>query len=573
MSSVNDLAPSTGGSRSLRSYVNARHQAILDNPARFLRPLLDSLGKIHAAGYAHGAVLPACVRVKSCGSIDVDYFETRGGSDEPDEAATYYPLGRGESPDESRRRDLQALGAVLHLIVADHPPASPGRRGQKLADSPPANEWPAAFIGALDRLLDFSPDVELPTLVEISAALEPPAPVPAVSPPAPPPPSMRLPNAMVGREFSASLDEFLGQPTALSELPAGLEIQDGILAGTPETAGEFEIVLRWQADASTDRTAAITINPDPRSLWKNLTSDESADFWKPDTATASLSDGPLFVIGASTRGRSHAHVGSFRDDDLAMATFPGPWHSLTVADGAGSAKFSRRGSQIVCREMTDHFDRYFADADNALTRLAGEEPDSGPLRTELYKQFGGAAIAARKAIEEQAAASSATLRDFHTTLITTLLHPLADGRWFVAAFSIGDGAAALIGAPGDEPCLLTRPDGGEYAGQTVFLTMKEALADADGIMARISVAVVADFQALVLATDGITDPRFDSETAIADPQVWTALWQEIQAEIAPADSRETAAAALLAWMNFHSPGHHDDRTLVLAAPHFTPARL
>jgi serine/threonine protein phosphatase PrpC len=375
-------------------------------------------------------------------------------------------------------------------------------------------------------------------------------------------PVHRLPNAMVGREFSAEIEPATLDP--LSQLPPGLEIRETTLAGIPEISGEFEFIL------SSGITFALTINPDPRSLWKNFPSDESADFWKPDTAMATLD--ALFTIGASTRGRSHAHVGSFRDDDLAMATFPGPWHSLTVADGAGSAKFSRRGSQIACHEVTEHFARYFADPDNALTGLASEAPDSGPLRTELYNQFGGAAIAARKAIEEQAESSAATLRDFHTTLITTLLHPLPDGRWFVAAFSIGDGAAAIIGAPGDDPCLLTRPDGGEYAGQTVFLTMKEALAEADGIMARIRVAVVDDFHALILATDGITDPRFDSETAIADPQVWAELWQEIQTEIAPADSRKSAADALLAWMNFHSPGHHDDRTLVLAAPHFTPAQ-
>ena len=186
------------------------------------------------------------------------------------------------------------------------------------------------------------------------------------------------------------------------------------------------------------------------------------------------------------------------------------------------------------------------------------------LRNQLYDLFGKAAYAAHNAIEKEAAGLHAVIRDFHTTLITALLHPLPDGKWFVASFSIGDGAAAIVGAPGGDPCLLTRPDGGEFAGQTVFLTMKEALINAGAIMARIKFKLIPDFKSLMLVTDGISDPHFESDASLADPPAWDSLWEEILPVISHAATLEESAAALLGWMDFHSPGHHDDRTTIIA---------
>lgn len=377
---------------------------------------------------------------------------------------------------------------------------------------------------------------------------------------------VRLPNAMVGREFSAVPADLLPNGElveALSNLPPGLEFADGILRGTPEMSGEFEMGVGKML-------IALTVNADPRSLWKNLPSDREDPFWKDDTAIDFLKGGPLTVVGASLRGRSHAHVGGFRDDDLALAWIPvSGWYSLTVADGAGSANLSRQGSKIACDAVKQHFTDYFAAAENVLSQRVAEPDGMDGLNSELCQQFGNAALLARRRIEEQAVLLDAAVRDFHTTLITVLLHPLGDGRWFVAAFSIGDGAAALVSVPGGKPCLLTRPDGGEYAGQTVFLTMNEAIGTPEAIMGRIQTAIIPRFDALLLVTDGISDPRFQSESALADPAAWAALWNELVVLLAAANSPEAAAAVILKWMEFHSPGHHDDRTLVLATPGLT----
>lgn len=605
----------------LQVFLQQEHSRFIAEPGRLLQPLINLLDSLHLSGQAHGAVMPSCILVSPSGEIDVEFFKTRAGSPERVEALTYYPEGFGDSLEASQRRDLQALGAVMHLIVADQAPASPGRRVQRLADLQAAKDWPAGFIEMVDGLLQPGPETILPTLREISATLDPVAPianipqVPATSaaeisgnsvsglmipatgtvvapvaqvekfpvPGNPRLPAIRLPNGMVGRVFSAEIvsmfagdSPVLGRIEPLSVVPSGLEVKDGLLAGTPEIAGEFEIHFRFHptpldsgGSVSLERTLTLTINPDPRSLWKNTSSDQTGEFWKPDGAINFLVDGPLAVLGASLRGRSHAHVGGFRDDDMAMAWFPADsWYSLTVADGAGSAKFSRQGSKIACDTVQSQFAEYFATPENALSRLVAEHALTSDsiqaVRGELYNLFGKAALQARNAVEKQALAIHATSRDFHTTLITALLHPLEDGRWFVASFSIGDGAAAIVSVPGGDPCLLTCPDGGDYAGQTVFLTMNEALATWEAIMGRIQVAIIPEFDALILVTDGISDPRFDSDTALADPASWSALWSELKLSMTPADSLEAAAAAVLKWMEFHTPGHHDDRTLVMA---------
>ncbi len=566
------------------------HQLFADDPKRYLKPLVDYLSSVHDAGEGHGSILPGCLVVSRSGEIDTALLNSRRGHPEKAELPIYYPHGPGSGPDETRLRDVQAFGGVLHFIITDQPPARRDRR--PLSGNPASSSWPPEFIAVVDRMLDGTA-----TLAELSAALSP-APLPEVAPPAPeipvqaPPsrpeqPALRLPNGMVGRDYTAAIPVPDGTnvgPVAkvevLSKIPSGLEMGEMAVSGTPATPGDFEIQVRLHPSAAIaeplDLVLALTINPDPRSLWKNLDSDCSDPFWKPDSDGKCLSGGPLEIVGASLRGRSHAHIGGFRDDDMAMAWYPETsWYSLTVADGAGSSRYSRRGSQLACGTVESHISGVLAKSSesslgNLVSEWAAAQEDlaaKSKLGAALYKLFGQAAFEARNAIDTEAVALKAVGRDFHTTVITSLLHPLDDGRWFIATFSIGDGAAAVIGAPNGNPCLLTRPDGGEFAGQTVFLTMKEALATTEAIMGRISFHVVPEFKGLLLVTDGISDPRFESDLRLADPAAWESLWEEILAVISPSENGDEAAAALVEWMAFHSPGHHDDRTLILAKPH------
>jgi hypothetical protein len=56
------------------------------------------------------------------------------------------------------------------------------------------------------------------------------------------------------------------------------------------------------------------------------------------------------------------------------------------------------------------------------------------------------------------------------------------------------------------------PDGGEFSGQTRFLTMREVIADGSEMLRRIKFKLFDKFTMLALMTDGISDPKFGRTT-------------------------------------------------------------
>ena len=103
------------------------------------------------------------------------------------------------------------------------------------------------------------------------------------------------------------------------------------------------------------------------------------------------------------------------------------------------------------------------------------------------------------------------------------------------------------------------PDGGEYAGQTRFLTNHEIFVDA---INRIRVDTVEDFTALILMSDGITDPKFETDANLQNIDNWNKLWDDINAEV-NLNFDSNTKYQLLKWMDFWSIGNHDDRTLAM----------
>lgn len=60
------------------------------------------------------------------------------------------------------------------------------------------------------------------------------------------------------------------------------------------------------------------------------------------------------IVAASKRGRSHAHEGKARDDDFNIYhNDSNGWYIIAVADGAGSAKYSRKGSAVACETCVE----------------------------------------------------------------------------------------------------------------------------------------------------------------------------------------------------------------------------
>ncbi len=136
--------------------------------------------------------------------------------------------------------------------------------------------------------------------------------------------------------------------------------------------------------------------------------------------------------------------------------------------------------------------------------------------------------------------------------------------YFTATFSIGDGGAGILQSP-DQAEPLTRADSGEHAGQTTFITVASNLSNDPGnLEKRFRMSTTMDFTAALVMTDGITDPKFPSDAAFSDPNCWKALWLELEPAL-------VSSKSLLDWMNFFSPGNHDDRTLVAVLPATAPS--
>jgi hypothetical protein len=200
-------------------------------------------------------------------------------------------------------------------------------------------------------------------------------------------------------------------------------------------------------------------------------------------------------------------------------------------------------------------------ADAPGQKMIDDEPVvlSKVAHNALYAVLGKAVFAAYKAIEAEAATNNSTPRDYATTLLATLARPQAGG-WLLGAFMVGDGGIGAYRA-GLAPVLLGTPDGGEYAGQTRFLTMSDTF-DAATLFGRFRLVWVPTMTALVLMTDGVTDPKFQTDANLSRAQTWTDLWTDLTTAVDLADDT-TAATRLQDWLGFWSAGNHDDRTIAL----------
>ena len=74
-----------------------------------------------------------------------------------------------------------------------------------------------------------------------------------------------------------------------------------ILEGIPTKSGEF--LLTFQLDDGNTAHSALFINPNPKYLWKNIPSDQTCRFWKPDSASSHISTEFGQLISARMRDR------------------------------------------------------------------------------------------------------------------------------------------------------------------------------------------------------------------------------------------------------------------------------
>ena len=352
-----------------------------------------------------------------------------------------------------------------------------------------------------------------------------------------------------------------------------LDEETGTLSGQPGASGDF--IVRVQGLLSGRRcnvVANLAVIPDPRSLWISKPHDPTAPFAKEDEDSG-VNRGDLLCVAASKRGRSHAREGLFRDDDFALWTGgPGGWNIAVVADGAGSAKYSRRGSQIavrtIVRDLPPLLEEHLTGQIDGLVAeyLKGVEGAEDRISTQLYLSLATAAFNAAKAIGEEATRVDERAGAFSTTLVLSVARKGPHG-WFIAGFSIGDGGAAIFDLPSRTVKTLTLADSGEFAGQTRFLQKSEFAAGYEEVAKRLFFDVRDGFTAVLAMTDGITDPKFPTDSAFASADVWCSFWETDLSQSVLLDRDNSAIEReLLAWLDFWSPGNHDDRTIAIMLP-------
>ena len=386
-------------------------------------------------------------------------------------------------------------------------------------------------------------------------------------------PYFQIPNARVGQIYQAKIQmqHPIQQPVYICA--DRIEISDDLglcfnqdmqqLQGTPLQAGEFKLNFQYkinqeQVDWQQGEVTFI-VTPDPRSLWQINEPDANEPYQKSHSDSDYIQAENFKIAASSQRGRSHEHAGTFRDDDFLIRQIDNSdWAILIVADGAGSADFSRRGSQLAVQSMgqilLDDLKQRQAHLDQLIAgwQVAEVDQQLQALGQQLQDLFYQAALSAVEAIEYEAHQQQVDVKKFSTTLLAAIVKQQPE-RTLISSFWIGDGAIAVYSP--DKIRLMGKPDGGEFAGQTRFLSRQVV----NQFSAQVNIGYFQDCQAVLLMTDGISDPRFETDAGLNNLQKWQQLWQEIQPKL----QHEKPDQALLEWSKFFSAGHHDDRTLAV----------
>ena len=389
--------------------------------------------------------------------------------------------------------------------------------------------------------------------------------------------NIQLPNASEGKDYHVIFDtEKLGFPEIkyvefpnLKQYGLHYDSSAKTIAGIPNKSGEFTVKLRYkntEESAFIETHVSLTINADPRSLWKDLPSNKEDKYCQPDSDQRVLPiEANKKIVVASQRGRSHAQEGKFRDDHFDIYHNEiSKWSVVVVADGAGSAKYSRRGSLVACNEIINYFKALTEEQITVLETaiVAHQTADSDNqakknLTDLLYEHLAGSAFEAHKKIKQEAIENESIIKDYATTLMFSIFKKY-DFGWFVASWGVGDSPMGIYIAE-QEPIIMHQPEEGEYSGQTYFLTMSDIFKRAD----RFTYKFIEDFTAIVLMTDGIYDPKFQTRTNLGKTELWAELWHDLKEQINFSPENEQLSGELLKWLDFWSPGNHDDRTIAI----------
>lgn len=391
-----------------------------------------------------------------------------------------------------------------------------------------------------------------------------------------------IPNANAKKEYSFTFDMSPFPSIKIKEIKnldlVGLEfdVENATIFGNPTNANQIDIQIVFfnindENLEDNIKSVPFIVNADPKDLWLNKPSPENSRFPKPENLTFSSSFLDKKIVVASKRGRSHAHEGTFRDDDFLVKSLADDWAVVAVADGAGSAKYARAGSKYATEYIIQSFDNdIFLQTLKAevLSYFDVKSADDIKLKNKtfiinsLYKTV----KQLNEALSEYATSEEINLKDLHTTLIFCLVKKF-DFGYVILSFGVGDCPINVIEKDETDVKLLNILDVGEFSGGTRFITMQEIFSRPD-IADRFGINCFPDFSKLILMTDGIYDPKFVVESKLENLETWKDFLRDLNGE--NEDHKkvdfvedQNIEIQLSEWMDFWSKGNHDDRTLAV----------
>ncbi len=245
------------------------------------------------------------------------------------------------------------------------------------------------------------------------------------------------------------------------------------------------------------------------------------------------------VIGASVQGVTHRKQDIPCQDAHASRVSPSGHLCIAVADGAGSAQNAYLGAQCAVEHAVttvyeqcawEHYETFDADYWHIAMREAFE--------------------AARQALEYLSVEENIPMR----SLATTLTCVVATHELLVVG-QIGDGVV-VAETPTGELTTILRPQRGEYANETYFLVLPDALNHIDVQVQPICV------QALAVMTDGLLRLAMQ----LADYQPSPRFFKPLLAFVSEAQEETQAQHDLAAFLDSERVCNRtdDDKTLVLA---------
>lgn len=418
-----------------------------------------------------------------------------------------------------------------------------------------------------------------------------------------------IPNAKELIPYSAKIDfETLNLTDLVDEKFEGLEdlglsfnkLTDTI-EGIPTQSGDVKFKLLYkikgekEADPFNEKLISLVINPDPKSLWKSLPSNQELLFSKPDDISVFDKLGEKNIVVSSKRGRSHGKeientgFGSSRDDDFAFKYFEKTkWSLVVVSDGAGSAYLARIGSKLACDAVIEYFeqvadiekmkefeDRIFEyNLDQTEEKIKEIQVLSKQIlyKATVYvhnklKEFAEQTFVTNPELFNNPKAKS-NIEYLHSTLIFTL-YKKYDFGYLIQSFGVGDCPIAIMNIDKTETTLLNWLDVGEYGGGTRFITQPDIFQKQEVMITRFNLKIIEDFSYLFLMTDGIYDAKFIVEANLEKHEKWMDFLEDLNGKNEDNNKVEfnknnsEIASQLSKWMDFWSAGNHDDRTLAI----------